>query len=145
MSRSGVGLSADCIPAFEELKLGKTKETKYIIYKLSDDKKNIVVDKISNNGDYQQFLSDLPEDECRYAIYDFEYELTNGEGKRSKICFYAWSPDNASVRNKMVYASSKVALSRALVGIHAEIQGTDFSEVAFETVLERVSKGQGSH
>ena len=38
----------------------------------------------------------------------------------------------------MVYASSKDALRRALTGIATEIQGTDFSEVAFETVLDKV-------
>lgn len=30
----------------------------------------------------------------------------------------------------MVYASSKAALSRTLIGIGAEVQGSDFSEVA---------------
>lgn len=44
----------------------------------------------------------------------------------------------------MVYASSKDALRRALNGIHADIQATDFSEVAYEEILEKVSKGQGS-
>lgn len=41
----------------------------------------------------------------------------------------------------MLYASSKDALRRTLVGIHVEIQGTDFSEVSHETVLEKASKG----
>jgi len=44
----------------------------------------------------------------------------------------------------MVYASSKDALRRALTGIAAEIQGTDFSEVAHDTVLEKVSKGRAA-
>lgn len=45
----------------------------------------------------------------------------------------------------MVYASSKDALRRALNGVSSDIQGTDFSEVAYEAVLEKVSKGAGSH
>lgn len=40
----------------------------------------------------------------------------------------------------MVYASSKDALRRSLTGIGAEIQGTDFSEVSHETVLEKFVK-----
>lgn len=39
------------------------------------------------------------------------------------------SPDESKIKQKMVFASSKDALRRALVGISAEIQGTDFSEV----------------
>ncbi|KAA8911299.1 Cof1 cofilin [Sphaerosporella brunnea] len=142
MSRSGVGLAGDCVTTFEQLKLGK--KTKYIIYKLSDDKKTIIVEKTSEDVDYDNFLADLPEADCRYAVYDFEYQLEAGEGKRSKICFYSWSPDDAPVRSKMVYSSSKDALRRALAGIHSEIQGTDPSEVCYETVLERVSKGAGN-
>lgn len=33
----------------------------------------------------------------RYAVYDLEYDAPGGEGKRSKITFIAWSPDNASL------------------------------------------------
>lgn len=45
----------------------------------------------------------------------------------------------------MVYASSKDALRRALNGVAADVQGTDSSEVAYETVLEKVSRGAGGH
>jgi hypothetical protein len=75
-----VGLDAQCVPAFEDLKLGK--KSKFIIYTMSDDKKNILVDKISEDPSYDNFLSLLPEQDCRYAVYDFEYELGSGEGKR---------------------------------------------------------------
>lgn len=35
----------------------------------------------------------------------------------------------------MLYASSKEALRKALVGIAAEIQGTDLSEVSYDTSM----------
>jgi len=140
MSRSGVGLDKDCVETFDNLKLGRDK-LKYVIFKLSDDKKSIVVEKKGTNASYDTFLEDLPERDCRYAVYDFEYALSTGEGKRQKLCFYTWSPDDAPVRSKMVYASSKEALRRALNGIHADVQASDFSEVAYETVLEKLSKG----
>ncbi|CAI6792640.1 ANM_collapsed_G0035410.mRNA.1.CDS.1 [Saccharomyces cerevisiae] len=90
-------------------------------------------------------LEKLPENDCLYAIYDFEYEINGNEGKRSKIVFFTWSPDTAPVRSKMVYASSKDALRRALNGVSTDVQGTDFSEVSYDSVLERVSRGAGSH
>ena len=43
------------------------------------------------------------------------------------------SPDNAKIKDKMVTASSREPLRRSLDGIAAEIQGTDLSEVAYET------------
>jgi cofilin len=42
-------------------------------------------------------------------------------------------PDNAKVKSKMLSASSKDALRKALVGIAADIQGTDISEVDYAT------------
>lgn len=42
------------------------------------------------------------------------------------------SPDNARIKNKMVFASSKDALRRSLDGIGAEVQATDYDEVSDE-------------
>jgi len=42
----------------------------------------------------------------------------------------------------MVYASSKEAMRRSFNGVGAEIQGTDYSEVSYESVLDKVSKGK---
>lgn len=125
------------------MKLGK--KYKFIIFTLNETKTKVVVSETSTDTDYEAFVEKLPENDCRYAIYDFEYELGGGEGKRSKIVFYTWSPDNAPVRSKMIFASSKDSLRRALNGVASDIQGTDFSEVEYETVLEKVSRAAGSH
>ncbi|GAA5843091.1 hypothetical protein JCM3766R1_005234 [Sporobolomyces carnicolor] len=135
---SGVVVNDSCISAYQELKLGK--KSKFVIFKLADNMKEIVVDKVSESSDYEEFISGLPETGCRWAVYDFEYEKGT-DGKRNKICFYAWSPDNAKIKEKMVYASSKDALRRSLDGIATEIQGTDFSEVAYQEILDKVSRG----
>ncbi|KAK0490726.1 actin depolymerizing factor [Armillaria novae-zelandiae] len=119
---SGVGVNPVCHEKYQELKLGKKIK----------DKKEIVTT--------TDFLGDLPEAECRWAIYDFEYEKEDG-GKRNKICFYSWSPDDAKIKDKMLFASSKDALRRAAVGVAVEIQGTDFSEIAYESVLDKASRG----
>jgi len=42
----------------------------------------------------------------------------------------------------MVYASSKESIKRSFNGIGAEIQGTDYAEVSYDSVLEKVSKGR---
>ncbi|KAH3901576.1 Cofilin [Saccharomycodes ludwigii] len=143
MSRSGVSVADESLAAFNDLKLGK--KYKFILFGLNENKTSIIVKETSTDGSYDSFLEKLPENDCLYAVYDFEYDIGSGEGKRSKIVFYTWSPDTAPVRSKMVYASSKDALRRALNGVSTDIQGTDFSEVSYETVLEKVSRGPGSH
>ncbi|KAF9974243.1 cofilin [Actinomortierella ambigua] len=132
---SGVAAQQACIEAFTDLKLGK--KHKYIIYKISDDLKSIEVEKTAGpEATYDEFIGDLPKDDCRYAVYDFTYK--NADGERAKIVFYGWSPDDAKIKKKMIYASSKDTLRKGLNGVGVEIQGTDFDEVSYETVLEKM-------
>lgn len=119
-----------------ELKL--RKKYRYIIYKLNDDNTAIVIEKkVESCLNYEDFLAELPEDDCRYAVYDFEFEKSPGEGIRNKICFIVWVPDTSKVRQKMLYASSKDAIRKKLAGVATEIQATDMSEVSFDSVLEK--------
>ena len=51
------------------------------------------------------------------------------------------APDTAKIKSKMVYTSSKGDLRKKLVGIGTEIQATDHSEIDFNTVLDKVTRG----
>ena len=87
---TSVSISPECITKFNELKLGKT--LKYVIYKLSDDYKEIVVEDSSTDSDWEKFQNNLLGAKSghkgkegkgpRYAVYDFQYELEGGEGTR---------------------------------------------------------------
>jgi len=100
---NSVSVAPECVKAFNELKLGKS--IKWIIYKISDDWKEIEVEETSTEANWDLFRekllnaksTDRKGKECiggRYAVYDVEYE--SGEGSRSKITFIAWSPDEAA-------------------------------------------------
>lgn len=84
---SGVGVNDQCLAEYQALKLKKTH--KYITFTLNKDNTEIVVEKTSASQDYDEFIADLPETECRWAVYDFEFEKEEG-GKRNKICFFSW-------------------------------------------------------
>ncbi|MEV8535852.1 actin depolymerization factor/cofilin-like domain-containing protein [Streptomyces sp. NPDC051211] len=127
---------------FDELKL--KKQLKYVVYKLNDNKTEIVVENDSSDDQeatYDSFLERLPEKDCRWAVYDFDYH--NAEGApRNKIVLFAWSPEGSPIKSKMVYSSSKDALRRALSGVGVEVQGTDFDDVSHESVLDKCLKGR---
>jgi len=150
MSQSGVTVDPECITKFNELKLGKS--IKYIIFKLSDDFRSVVVEETSNDKDWEAFREKLVNAKTkskqgkegkgpRYAVYDFEYDLASGEGKRNKITFIAWSPDDAGIGPKMTYASSKDALKRTLNGVAAEVQANDEDDIEYNTILTKFAKG----
>ncbi|KAK1772499.1 cofilin [Phialemonium atrogriseum] len=150
MSQSGATVSPECIESYNKLKLDKVY--KYIVFKLSDDNRQIVVEEASADKDWDSFRETLINATTksksgavgkgpRYAVYDVEYQLASGEGTRNKITFIAWSPDDAGVMAKMVYASSKEALKRSLPGIAVELQANDSDDIEFDSVLKTVSKG----
>ncbi|KAL2185280.1 chaperonin GroL [Thermothelomyces heterothallicus CBS 203.75] len=144
-------VNEECIATYNELKLNK--KYKYIIFKLSDDNTQIVVESTSEDGpEYDDFRNKLISAQSksktgalgkgpRYAVYDVQYDLKSGEGTRNKITFIAWSPDEAGVLAKMVYASSKEALKRALPGIAFEVQANDEDDIEWQTLVTAVSKG----
>jgi cofilin len=82
-----VQIHDDCITAFQDFSRSHGK-TKYIIYKIADDKKSVVVDSVGKDQDYEVFRNELADAKDsqgraspRYAVYDVEYEIP-GEGKR---------------------------------------------------------------
>lgn len=85
-----VSVSPECVAKYNELKLGKS--IKYIIYRLSDDYREIVVEDTSTDDNWEEFQEKLLNAKAshkgkegkgpRYAVYDFQYELEGGEGTR---------------------------------------------------------------
>ncbi|KAF2654750.1 hypothetical protein K491DRAFT_460804 [Lophiostoma macrostomum CBS 122681] len=151
MAQSGVSVAPECVQAFNELKLGK--DIKWIIYKISDDWKEIVVEETSTVDDYDAFREKLLTAKSkskqgkegiggRYAVYDVKYELESGEGTRNKITFISYIPDDSPQYPRMMYSSSKEAIKRSLNGLAADIQANDADDIEYKSILERVSKGR---
>ncbi|CRJ95921.1 hypothetical protein BN1708_002079 [Verticillium longisporum] len=150
MDRTRASVSQECIEAYNDLKLNK--KYKYIVFKLSDDNKQIVIEEASENKDWESFRERLINATSksktgavgkgpRYAVYDFQYSLATGEGERNKIAFIAWSPDDAGIMAKMIYASSKEALKRSLTGLATELQANDPDDIEYDSIIKTVSKG----
>eukprot|EP01119_Soliformovum_irregulare_P009430 TRINITY_DN2273_c0_g1_i4.p1 TRINITY_DN2273_c0_g1~~TRINITY_DN2273_c0_g1_i4.p1 ORF type:complete len:142 (-),score=42.92 TRINITY_DN2273_c0_g1_i4:94-519(-) len=136
MSQTGVKIDAEVINAFNAFKM--SSEHRYLYFKMSDDKKSVVLEKAAPfSSTYADFLKDLPANDCRYAVVNFEY-TTESDGHRSKIVFVNWSPEGAPVKSKMVYAGTKNDVRKALVGVSIEVQGTDLSEVDETEVFNRL-------
>merc|ERR1711916_406766 len=111
----------------------------YLIYAITDDWTEIqLIEAGEKDASYDDFLEELPENECRYAIFDYEFEH---DGRaQSKILFIVWAPDTAKIKAKMLYASSKANFKKKLVGIGSEIQATDLAEIDEESVREKVTR-----
>ena len=81
---------------------------RYFIYKIEDKKRVVIEKQGERDKTYDDFVEDLPENDCRYGVIDIEFETTDGR-PTSKIVFITWNPDTAPVRPKMLYSGSKEA------------------------------------
>lgn len=139
MAVSGIKLDPVCIDEFNSMKL--KHKYRYIIFKLSDDLKHIVIDKIGAKNDtfesFQQYLKQVKEaGDCRYATYDVEYEVSGAI--REKIVFILWAPDESNPKKKMLYSSSQDALKKPLEGLAGKsLQANDVSDLTWESLLSK--------
>ena len=134
-------VSSEVTTSFNKFKLQQEPyKIRYFIYVIKD-KKTIEIEKTGErNKTFDDFVADLPENDCRYGLIDVEFETADGR-PTSKIVFITWNPDTAPVRPKMLYSGSKEALKSALLGVGIMINATDMSELDFEeAILPAVKK-----
>ena len=135
---SGMAVNDDCKLKFGELQ--RKKAFRFLVFKIDEKLQQIMVEKSGGPDEtYEDFKAALPEDDCRYGVYDFEFTTEDGVTtcQKSKIFFIAWSPGISRVRAKMIYASSKDRFKRELNGIHYELQATDPTEMDLEVIKDR--------
>ena len=132
---SGVAVNDECKLKFIELKSKRLH--RFITYKMDSQMKEIVVEKVGERTtSYEDFASSLPAEDCRFAIYDFDF-TTAEDVPKSRIFYVLWSPDSAKIRSKMLYASSNDRFKRELDGIQVELQATDASEVSLDVFKDK--------
>uniref|UniRef100_A0A0K0CZS1 ADF-H domain-containing protein n=1 Tax=Angiostrongylus cantonensis TaxID=6313 RepID=A0A0K0CZS1_ANGCA len=133
-STSGVMVNPDVQSTFQKLSEGK-KEFRYIIFKIEE--REVVVEaavsqeELGLTGDdyddsskaaFEKFVADIKKrtdgfTDCRYAVFDFKFTCSRvgaGTSKMDKIVFLQLCPDGASIKKKMVYASSASAIKASL-------------------------------
>ncbi|KAK8926578.1 Actin-depolymerizing factor 7 [Platanthera zijinensis] len=132
-----MAVNDECKLKFLELKAKRTY--RFIIYKIDEKSKQVTVENVGEPSlNYEDFTANLPANECRYAVFDFDF-FTEENVPKSKIFFIAWSPDTSKVRSKMLYASSKERFKRELDGIQVELQATDPSEIHLDVIKGRAN------
>uniref|UniRef100_A0A804PS63 ADF-H domain-containing protein n=1 Tax=Zea mays TaxID=4577 RepID=A0A804PS63_MAIZE len=84
---SGMAVDDDCKRRFLELKAKRTH--RFIIYRIDEKKKMVVVEQVGKPVlGYDDFAASLPANECRYAIFDYDF-VTEENCQKSKIFFIA--------------------------------------------------------
>eukprot|EP00527_Entomoneis_sp_CCMP2396_P009124 CAMPEP_0198137120 /NCGR_PEP_ID=MMETSP1443-20131203/659_1 /TAXON_ID=186043 /ORGANISM="Entomoneis sp., Strain CCMP2396" /LENGTH=141 /DNA_ID=CAMNT_0043798453 /DNA_START=136 /DNA_END=561 /DNA_ORIENTATION=- len=131
---TGVDVDDEIATTFNDFKLNAGPEKlRYIMYKVQGEK-IVISGKGPRNHTYEDFCELLEDGVCRYALIDLEFKTTDGR-PTSKLVLISWVPEDARVKDKMIYSGSKETLKTALVGVGIHINCTDRAELDFETSI----------
>uniref|UniRef100_A0ABL6UB71 ADF-H domain-containing protein n=1 Tax=Cannabis sativa TaxID=3483 RepID=A0ABL6UB71_CANSA len=88
MATTGMWVTDECKNSFMEMKWKKVH--RYIVFKIEEKSRLVTVDKVGGPGEsYDDLAASLPTDDCRYAVFDFDF-VTVDNCRKSKIFFIAW-------------------------------------------------------
>ncbi|XP_067277270.1 non-muscle cofilin 1-like [Pseudorasbora parva] len=147
---SGVAISDEVIHYYDSIRVrlqgtSEQERLKFVLMRVSADQKSIIVDQenclrvkdVENTGDiFKTIISKLPSNECRYALYDCSY--MNRESVKEDLVFIISAPEDAPMRNKMLYASSKSALKAKMPGLKFEWQINDHTDRDISSLVEKL-------
>lgn len=83
-----MAVNDECKLKFLELKA--KRNFRFIVFKIDEKLQQVTVEKLGQpEQSYDDLAASLPPNECRYAVYDFDF-VTDENCQRSKIFFIAW-------------------------------------------------------
>jgi len=132
-----VELAEECMDVYTDIKKWYNRKYPYAIFLIADGKIQVEA-KGEKDGSleeqYARFLEDLQKkdgdrDDCRYALYDYEF-LSPQEGEPKWIMFLLkWIPDTSDVKTRMMYTSCFRTLMQAFNGVARRKEACDISEI----------------
>jgi cofilin len=127
------------VDSFADLKV--YQKHRYILYRLSEGNDGIILEKASQrNATYAELLEDLPSDDPRYIVYDYEYKDDSGALK-SKLALILWAPSIADNERRVLIESVKKDVKARLPGIQFEYSAVDLPGIQ-EQAFKKAIKGK---
>uniref|UniRef100_A0A3P8UAC5 Cofilin 1 (non-muscle), like n=1 Tax=Amphiprion percula TaxID=161767 RepID=A0A3P8UAC5_AMPPE len=144
---SGVEICDDVKDMIAKMKVVKSGDdqndrVRLAIFSIRDCKE-IIVAKMFNQKDvgdspvFSIITDEMKEDPCFYALYDCNFQTKDNVDKDDLI-FITWTSDAASIKNKMIYASSKENLKGCMKGVKHHMQLNDHSDWSRQALAEKI-------
>jgi len=135
MAMSGVSFDDKCMDAFNSLKTGEKKDkVRALVFKISDDKQKIIMDKewakeagATQEDEYNEIIKTLPSNCGRFVVWDLDIDTKSGQRAGKLFCMF-WSPEDAGVKDRMLYSSSSSAVKDKLMMKMVTVTDKDESE-----------------
>ena len=136
---AGIHATDEHIELYNKLKINK--EYRCIIYGLNDARDEIkVFGTYGRDYTLEKLSQDLPANECRYVLYDFEFQtFENPPRDTSKLLLISWAPDYAPIKVKVPFAATISEIRSAFTGIQKLVEASDKSILDKEELRKECS------
>ena len=105
---------------------------------MSPDLKTIEPEKYAPiSATYQDLLNDLPDGQGKYVLYYLDAKENKG---KSKAIFIAWIPEEAKMKDKMIYAGSIGEFLQDCKGANVKITASERSNLTYQKILAEAAK-----
>lgn len=130
------GVTQGAYDAYYALK--EQKKFRFLVLKITGATlTEVAVEKTSSSTEYDDFIEAIQaggEEECRYGVYDFQFER---DGKQHrKIFLILWAPDDATAKQKKLYTAGRAAVVRNLRGVTLH-SARDLGDLSYTALLEK--------
>lgn len=93
----------------------------------------------NNSRTWNDFIRLLPFGDCKFGLIRIDY---NG---KPKTVFLLWAHYKSKIKSKMVFTSVKDELKKKISGITLEMQATDFDELNYSDLEEKLNYYTSQH
>ena len=135
---SGVSPTDEAKKAYKKLSKGKLQ---YLVFKIEkvDGLECIVTERSGaseaswekNEAKWEELCCSLPEEECRFVVFDFRWSQDDGRLRKSR-CLITWMPEDTRMRRRMLYGATKAGFEDSLGGINSSFIAHDMEEMHYE-------------
>ncbi|CAL9688079.1 unnamed protein product [Knipowitschia caucasica] len=147
---SGVTVTDNVKSIYEKMKLNKKSDSaeeriRVVELKLSDDFSLIDVRQIVEEKDlevkgnvFKYVQSLMVPDTCTYILYDCHYKVKENP-KKEDLIFIMWNSTTAPIKLKMLYSSSKSAVTK-IINVKHVLEITDEEEKELGEFVSKLGK-----
>ncbi|GMI61444.1 hypothetical protein ScalyP_jg2963 [Parmales sp. scaly parma] len=127
---------------FQALKL--RRKHRFLIFKLADNGDVLAEHIGAPQATAQEFIELLPDNDCRFAVYDHDSKTSDGRNK-SKLFFFSWLPSNATPHKSMGYSAAKGVFRDKFTGVFDEMaKEVRDVEICLDLREDKVEEGSDS-
>ena len=136
---TGIRISSVALEKFNKQKMERS--IKGLIFRIDEAAGEVVVE-AEINGSFEELVQRFPINEPRFATYDFPF-INRAGLEDTRLLFIFWSPDEAPIKLKMLFAGTKNFFRSQLDTLMINIEGTVLKDFSKEKIVKRIEERVG--